>query len=332
MAKMQRVVQSRVQQKRQAEAGGRQNEDDGRESRSDGRWRELVGSSWPLEVGIPQDRSCRGSFVLGQAQAVRMTKTGGARMVKVSAKKFEPFNMDTVSTVEADLMYSAGAAARSSRRSSLRTDGEASSRASTPDIRASKEMYSAIRSEQLVGQFSGQNERFRGLVRRLETNAHKPSYNIGNTLAPELSRVTPSPAAAPEQHFEVFAEDDQWAARETHFYPEYRCFNSAQRRVPVDDRSTLTLNSKVPANPISRPGSSGCPSLISDDGREPLELLGEMAEDNSRVLYTQGSSVLSAWAKEEESSRSSMGLTKQLHPRQQRRGRGRRSSLPRRYR
>jgi hypothetical protein len=256
-----------------------------------------------------------------------MTKPGEARLVKVSTKESRAFNIDSLSSVEADLMSSAGAVARSSRRSSMWTDGAQSRESSSPDIDAAAETvfpkrgrqqsntpktvpgaeeHTAIPPTRPVGQVSsksGEDERFRQLVRKLETNGHESNQDAGHALVPELSRVIPPGKL--EQHSMVSTNDDQWATKKKQFSPlehkpGYFCLNDpTQRRTPVDDGSTLTLPSKIPVNPNRRPGDSDCPSLISDDGREP-SAPGDMADDRGRTPIFQRPPGISGWEKEDD--------------------------------
>lgn len=282
--------------------------------------------------GSPRDRPYRGHFVLGQAQAVRMTKPEKARLVGVSPKKSRSFDINSLSSAEADLMASAGAVARSSRRSSVRTDGEQSSEASTPDIEATTEPVFPMRgrqqslptwavpgaeehtpsqSKQPLSEASrncDQDVRFRQLVQRLDTIIPEPNRDGAHTLIEGASRRNSRQEAAAEQQPEVLIRCGAGILRKQcpivpHGLGYFALNKSVKRQTPVDHDSRHTSPSKIPPNGSSQSGNSGCPSLISDDGREP----SDFPDDHAQTATSQNPPGILAWEKEEDASTSPNG-------------------------
>lgn len=282
--------------------------------------------------GSPRDRPYRGHFVLGQAQAVRMTKPEKARLVGVSPKKSRSFDINSLSSAEADLMASAGAVARSSRRSSVRTDVEQSSEASTPDIEATTEPVVPMRGRQqslptwAVPGAEGhtpsqpkqplseesrdcdQDVRFRQLVQRLDTFIPAPSRDGAHALIEGASRMNSRQEAEAEQQPELIVIRDVGNLRRQQppFVPDrlgYFALNEpVKRKKPVDHGARHTSPSKIPTNPNTQSGNSGCPSLISDDGREPSDFPDDMADDHAQTAISQNPPGILAWEKEEDAS------------------------------
>lgn len=286
--------------------------------------------------GSPRDRPYRGHFVLGQAQAVRMTKPEKARLVGVSPKKSRSFDINSLSSAEADLMASAGAVARSSRRSSVRTDGEQSSKASTPDIEATTEPVFPMRgrqqslptwavpgakehtpsqSKQPLSEESrnfDQDVRFRQLVQRLDTYIPEPNRDGAHALIEGASRRNSRQEAVAEQQPELIVIRDAGNLRRQQVSPleQLRYINvidPPKRKAPVHDGSMHTSPSKIPTNPNTLSGNSGCPSLISDDGREPSDFPDDMADDHAQTPISQNPQGILAWEKEEAASTSPNG-------------------------
>lgn len=281
--------------------------------------------------GTPRERSYRGNFVLGQAQAVRVTKPEKARLVGVSPKKSRFFDINSLSSVEADLMASAGAVARSSRRSSVRTDDTQSSEAGSPDIEAATgpvfpmrgrrqslgprtvpgaEEYTASLSEQSLGEDSvnsDQDERFRQLVQRLQTNNPGSNRDGDHALIEETSRRNSRQEAAAEQQPELIAIHDVGILRRKEFSSlKYQLGHlnlvvATKRQTSVHDDSMHSSPSKIPTNSNSQSENSGCPSLISDDGREPSDFPDDAADGHSQTPISQMPPG-TAWEKEEDAS------------------------------
>ncbi|KAG8157257.1 hypothetical protein KVR01_012965 [Diaporthe batatas] len=249
----------------------------------------------PFVPGLPADPRPRGGFVLGRAQAVRMSKPGEARLVKLPAKQPSPFNINCLSSEEADLMASMGAVARSSRNNSAWADDDKCGERGSSNIDATAETLlpkqglrpsgnprvmprgkagAACSSKQPVDEDSGDGHEdgmFHQRVQRLKTNGHMASRDVRHPPSQEKPR------------------------------------NGGNQRGVTEEQSEMPSNlnsppSGIPGNENPDPRDSGCPSLISDDGRESTSSPRDMAYELARAQIFQEPHGISGWETDETAS------------------------------
>lgn len=294
--------------------------------------------------GITADRQTRSNFLVGQARMVKMSKPGEPRLVKVPTKKSRPFNINCLSSEEADLMASMGTIARSSRRSSAWTDDEQSREGRSSDIDAAAEtvvpkrdghksrLPRAIpRAKEGAARPSKQTAReeprdgpedvrFHQLVGRLGTNDRETSRDVCHPPAQGMSRMDRRQEA--EQSEMPIIHDQGLMIINPSFdlEPKQRCFSlndPIQRRSltgddPVRFRQLVrrlktdypesTLPSAIPADKHLNPRDSGCPSLISDDGRESSASPGDMPYEYARAQIFQDPYRIDGWETDDAAS------------------------------
>lgn len=287
----------------------------------------------PLASGSTEARPSRGNFELGQAQAVRFSKPGKASVVKISQQKSTSFDLGSLGLVETNLMFSAGAVAKSARRTNMRAEvarlrdsrGPATDSAIKPEsqLRAHQQSripravpgtgeHTARPYKRPVGSSStdmDRDVRFPQLVQRLKMNDPVPTEDPGHTHIQELSQLVPSAAHAFEQRSTIHLPKDRWSTggiQPSILKHEARHFsldgNASQSRVANENNSSLKSPSKIPANPNPPPGNSGCPSLISDDGQEPCDFQEAVIDEHARLPISQGPPGTSTWEKQDTST------------------------------
>lgn len=282
-------------------------------------------------LGGPETRPSRGTLELGQARAIRISKPGKANVIKVSPHQSRSFDLGSLDIVETDLMFSAGTMAKSARRTSVRTEGTHLHDARSPATDGAPKLGFPVRSrqrsripravpgtaehtarpyKQQIGGSSidvDRDVRFPELVQRLRTNEPVSDEDAGHASVQESSQLVPSAAPASQQRFAVHPPFDRWSTGRIqysilkHKAGHLSLQNSPrQSRVANQDDSALASPSKIPANAKPPPGNSGCPSLISDDGQEPLDFPEMVADEHARPPVFQKQPGASAWEKEED--------------------------------
>lgn len=282
-------------------------------------------------LGGPETRPSRGTLEFGQARAIRISKPGKASVVKVSPRESRSFDFGSLGLVETDLMFSAGTMAKSARRTSVRTEGTHLHDARSPATDGAPKLEFTVRSrqrsripcavpgtaehtarpyKQQIGGSSidvDRDVRFPELVQRLRTNEPVSNEDAGHASVQESSQLVPSAAPASQQRSAVHPPFDRWSTGRIqssmlkHKAGHLSLQNSPrQSRVANQDDSALASPSKIPANAKPPPGNSGCPSLISDDGQEPLDFPEMVADEHARPPVFQKQPGASAWEKEED--------------------------------
>lgn len=283
----------------------------------------------PLASGLSEARQCRGEFELGHAQAVSFSKPGKASMVKICAQKSKSFDLGSLGLVETEIMFSAGAVARSARRTNMRIEGtrpRSAPSSATAGAPINEPLLRGHQKSRIPGAIPGtaghtvrsykrslggsqidmdRDVRFPQLVRRLKTNEPLADEDAGHDSGQDLSRLA-SAAPASEQRSAAHPRNDRWTTgRIQSSFPEQKDGHlslqdeQCQSRIPDEDDSTLVSPPKTLANPKSPPGNSGCPSLISDDGQEPLDIPEAEVNGNVRIPIFQRPPGTSGWQKED---------------------------------
>lgn len=288
----------------------------------------------PNASGSPEARPSRGHFELGQAEAVRFSKPGKASVVKISPHRSTSFDLGSLGLAETNLMFSAGAVAKSARRIDMRAAEITrlrGARSSAPEIIIKPESplrdyrqsripravpgmgeHTARPYKQPIGSSStdiDRDVRFPQLVRRLKTSDPVSNEDPRHDHVQELSRLVPSAAPTFEQRSTVHPSNYRWTTggiQSSSWKHKARPFsldgNASQSRIAKEIDSPLTSPSKVPANPNPPPGNSGCPSLISDDGQEPCDFPEAVADQHARHPILQGQPRTPRWEKEDTST------------------------------
>lgn len=285
-----------------------------------------------LASGSPESRPSR-NFELGQAQAVKFSKPGKASVVKISPHRSTSFDFGSLGLAETNLMFSAGAVAKSARRTNVRAEGtrlrgarssapEGTIKAESPlqDYRQSRipravpvtgEWTARPYKRQICGSTTDvdRDVRFPELVRRLKANDPVSIEDAAHAHIKELSRPVASPVPAFEQRSTAHRSNYRWTTggiQPSSWKHKARPFsldgNASQSRIANGIDSPLTSPSKIPANPNPPPGNSGCPSLISDDGQEPCDFLEAVADQHARLPILQGQPRTPRWEKEDSST------------------------------
>lgn len=275
----------------------------------------------------------RGNFQLGQAQAVRFSKPGKASVVKISPHTSSSFDLGSLGLVESNLMFSAGAVAKSARRTNMRAAGtrlrgacsSATDGATKPESPLRDYQQSRIpRAVPRTGEHAARpyhrpidgsstdrdrDVRFLQLVGRLKTNKPVSNEAAGHTSVRELSRLVPSAAPVFEPRFTVHLPNNRWTTGGIQSsFPKHKARhlsldgNTSQGRMAHENDPPLTSRSKIPADPNPPPGNSGCPSLISDDGQEPCDFPEAVADQHAGVPILQEPPRTPAWEKEDTST------------------------------
>lgn len=283
----------------------------------------------PLASGLSEARHPRRHFELGQAQAVSFYKPGKASVVKISPQKSKSFDLGSLGLVETEIMFSAGAVARSARRTNMRTEGTRPRSApisATDGATNTEPLLRGHQKSRIPGAIPGtaghtvrsykrsvggsqidmdRDVRFPQLVCRLKTNEPLADEDAEQDSGQDLSRFA-SAAPASEQRSAAHPRNDRWTTgRIQSSFPEQKYGHlslqdeQCQSRIPDEDDSTLTSPPKTLANPKSPRGNSGCPSLISDDGQDPFEIPEAVVNEHARNPLLQKPSGISGWQKED---------------------------------
>ncbi|KAG6362681.1 hypothetical protein INS49_007774 [Diaporthe citri] len=276
----------------------------------------------------------RGNFELGQAQAIRFSKPGKASVVKIFPHKSRPFDFGSLGLVETNIMFSAGAVAKSARRTNMRAEGTRLRGERSADIDGRVKSESPVRDYQqsripravpgtgehaaacpykrpIGGSLTDRDRdvRFPQLVRRLKTNKVESNEDAGHAPVQDLSRLVPSAALTSEQRSTVHPPNNRWTTggiQSSILKDKARHFsldgNASQSRIANENDSPLTSPSKIQSKLNPPPGNSGCPSLISDDGQEPYDFPEVVGDQHARLPILQGPSGTSACEKEDTST------------------------------
>lgn len=281
--------------------------------------------------GPSEAQPSRVKVELGQAQAVSFFKPGKASVVKISPQKSKSFDLGSLGLVETEIMFSAGAVAKWARRTSTQTEGTRPRSAPISATDGATSTEPLIRGHQKsrtpravpglaehtvrpcsrsVGGSQtdmDRDVRFPQLVRRLKTDEPLANEDAGHASVQDWSRLVASAAPASEQRSAAQLRDDRWTTGEIQSsFPKKEARHlslqedpcQCQSKVHNENDSALVLPSKTVADPNPPPDNSGCPSLISDDGQEPLETPEAVAKEHTRLPIFQGPSAISAWRKD----------------------------------
>lgn len=284
----------------------------------------------PVASGPSEARQSRGNFELGHAQAVSFSKPGKASVIKICPQKSKSFDLGSLGLVETEIMFSAGAVARSARCTNMRTEGtrpRSAPSSATAGAPIKEPLLRGHQKSRIPGAIPGteghtvrsykrsvggsqidmdRDVRFPQLVRRLKTNEPLADEDAGQDSAQDLSRFVVSAAPASEQRSTAHPRNDRYTTgRIQSSFPEQKYGHlslqdeQCQSRIPDEDDSMLVSPPKTLANPKSPPGNSGCPSLISDDGQEPFDIPEAAVNEHARIPIFQGPSGTSGWRKED---------------------------------
>lgn len=271
-----------------------------------------------------------GDFVVGQARAVRFSRPGRPTLVDVSSYGTRSFNAGFMGTVEADLMRSAGAMARSTRRTTMRDERTRLRGPAGVSLDGAEEAVSRIRGDQqaqarrsvpIAGQntdhanwrpiggpstHDAQDGRFRQHL-RLEMNDPEPSRVSGRGPVQESNRRISWPAPMSGRTSAMAWANHPRITRGTRssFLENHAGHfgRSANARWPNDNDTRFSSASRIPTDNNPLPGDSGCPSLISDDGMEPLDPQEAVADEHGQSPVLQGLPDISEWEKEDSTMR-----------------------------
>lgn len=271
----------------------------------------------PLATGSQDVRLSRGNFELGRARTVRFSKPGKASVVKISPHEPRPFDFGSLGLVETDLMFSAGAMAKSARRTNVQAAGTRPGSTRSSAIESAAESMPPMQRRQrsrIPRAAPGMTEhaaspskppvrdpstdmdrdvRFPQLLRRLTNDARHGSVQ-------ELPRTVPSAAPAYRQLNDRWTTGKIQSSSLKHNSGRLSLNeNARQSQIPNENDSMPTSPSKIVANSTTLPGHSGCPSLMSDDGQEPCDFPEAMANEDARLPISPN---VPEWEKEEAAS------------------------------
>lgn len=285
----------------------------------------------PLMASSPSEaRPCRGKFEVGQAQAVSFSRPGKASVVKINPQKSKSFDLGALGLVETEILFSAGAVARSARRTNMRTEstrprsapssatdgatdaepllrGHPKSRIPRAIPKTAEHTVRAYKPSAAGSQTDMDRDvRFPQLVQRLKTNATLADEDAGRASVQDSSRLVESGLPASEQRSAANPRNDRWTTGriQSSFPKQEEAIHlslqgdTCQSQIHNEDDSAPISPSKTVANPNPPPGNSGCPSLISDDGQEPFDIPEAVVNEHARIPIFQGPPETSRWQKE----------------------------------
>lgn len=286
----------------------------------------------PLMASSPSEaRPSRGKFEVGQAQAVSFSKPGKASLVKITPQKSKSFDLGALGLVETEILFSAGAVARSARRTNMRTEGTRPRSAPSAATDGATDAEPLLRGHQksripraipetaehtvrrykrsICGSQTDMDRdvRFPQLVRRLKTNAPLADEDAGRASVPDSSQLVALGSPASEQRSAANPRNDRWTTGriQSSFPKQEEAIHLSlqedpcQSQIHNEDDSAFISPSKTVANPNPPPGNSGCPSLISDDGQEPFEFSEAVVDKHAQLPIFQRPPGTIEWQKEE---------------------------------
>lgn len=271
-----------------------------------------------------------GDFVLGQARAVRFSRPGRPTVVDVSSYGTRSFNAGFLGTVEADLVRSAGAAARSARRTTMRDERTHLDLPGGVSLEGAAEAVSQMRGDQQavarrsvpIGEntdrpywrpiggsstYDAQDVRFRQHLQRLEMNDRVPGRVSDRGPVQQSNRRISRPAPVSGRTSAMAWANHPWITRGTQ--SSFLGNNTGHfgrrdnARLPNDNGTRFSSQSIIPTENNPLPGDSGCPSLISDDGMEPFDYPEAVADERGQSPVLQGLPEISEWEKEDSTMR-----------------------------
>ncbi|KAJ0120803.1 hypothetical protein J7T55_015538 [Diaporthe amygdali] len=263
----------------------------------------------------------QGNFLLGQAQAVRFSKPGKARLVNVARKKPELTYATSLIPEEA-IMFSAGEMAKSARQPNKRTKAMRHREAHSVTTKGATKRAPAMRVHQqsqilhsgpstedprprpykraIDDTFNDQEQAMRSqkLLRWLKTNdlAIDQSPSKAPVQRPDVSLAAPASEQSPKAPITEYAcaIETKGSSLLKHKHGYFGLNDKpTQSRIPDDIGSMLTSSHRSQANPDRHSGKSGCPSLISDHGEEPCDS-PEAVPDTEDKIWPHHSGTLAA--------------------------------------